>query len=320
MEKIKLKINDRSCQHCVKTGIDALTELEGIQRAEVNLRKGEAVVHFDPLRITAASLIKVVTKVGFEAVRETGPLSLVLIGGILITLLSIVGCSDVPYTGPMLTVDHVERFLDAAGESTVCLQDGFDSVCIKLVEDEREDEIEDGADDNAPVIHIHPTNITYIFHYEGQPILRAERTMDTTEIVQELMDAGKIQLPPNIEGLDHTSGNNSIVGYVPTGWVIQMYSPELSGGTSRTREIDIRVVEGTRITRNTQRDLELKNFRQASGSDGSRGVQFFIETEAPEITIQVERLVPDHIATFHISVDGVGSDGDTNTLELDPLR
>ena len=76
MEKIKLKISDRSCQHCVKTGIDALTELEGIQRAEMDLQKGEAVVHFDPLRITAANLTKIVTKVGFEAVPETKTLSL----------------------------------------------------------------------------------------------------------------------------------------------------------------------------------------------------------------------------------------------------
>ena len=76
MEKMKLKINDRSCQHCVKTGIDALAELEGIQRAVVNLQKGEAVVHFDPLRITAANLTKIVTKVGFEAVPETKTLSL----------------------------------------------------------------------------------------------------------------------------------------------------------------------------------------------------------------------------------------------------
>ena len=261
MEKIKLKINDRSCQHCVKTGIDALAELEGIQGAEVNLRKGEAVVHFDPMRITAASLIKVVKKVGFEAVRETSALSLVLIGGILITLLSIIGCSDVPYTGPMLTIDNVERFLDAAGESAVCLQDGFDSVCIKLVEDEREDDIGDEVDDNAPVIHIHPTDITYIFHYEGQPILRAERTMDTTELVQELVDAGKVQLPSNIEGLDNSSGNSGIVGSVPLGWMIQMYSAELSRRPLRIREIDTRVVEGTRITGRTQRDLELKNFR-----------------------------------------------------------
>ncbi|MDE0322507.1 MAG: heavy-metal-associated domain-containing protein [Candidatus Poribacteria bacterium] len=72
MEKIKLKINDRSCQHCVKTGIDALMELEGIQRAEMDPRRGEAVVHFDPLRITTANVMKVISKIGFEAVGKPG--------------------------------------------------------------------------------------------------------------------------------------------------------------------------------------------------------------------------------------------------------
>lgn len=45
-----------------------------------------------------------------------------------------VGCSEIPYTGPVLTVDDVDRYLDATGEDTVCLQDGFDSVCIKVIE------------------------------------------------------------------------------------------------------------------------------------------------------------------------------------------
>ena len=43
------------------------------------------------------------------------------------------GCTDTPYTGPILTVDHVDRYLDAKGGDTVCLQDGFDSVCLKVI-------------------------------------------------------------------------------------------------------------------------------------------------------------------------------------------
>lgn len=296
-----------------------MTEFEGIQRAVVNLHKGEAVVHFDPLRITAANLTKIVTKVGFEAMREIQTLSLALIGGILITLLSIVGCSDVPYTGPMLTVDDVDRYLNGTGESTICLQDGFDSVCLKLVEDERDTaDVESGA--NVPIVQIHPTNITYMFYYEDKPILQAERTMDTTQLVGELVAAGKVQLPPNNGQLDDAWDANSNSGNIPTGWMIQMYSPELSNRTPIIREIDVRVVEGTRITRNTRSDLELKNFTRITGPDGTRGVQFSIETDAPDIAIQVERLILDQMATFYISVDGVGSDEDLNTLELAPLR
>ena len=66
MQKTKLKINGMSCQHCVKTVTDALTELEGVQRAKVNLRKGEAVVRFDALHVTPTHLKAAVTEAGFE--------------------------------------------------------------------------------------------------------------------------------------------------------------------------------------------------------------------------------------------------------------
>lgn len=67
MAKTKLKIRGMSCQHCVKTVTDALTEVEGVQRARVNLRKGEAVVHFDASRITPANLTAAITEAGFKA-------------------------------------------------------------------------------------------------------------------------------------------------------------------------------------------------------------------------------------------------------------
>ena len=66
MKKTKLKIGGMSCQHCVKTVTDALTELEGVQRAKVNLRKGEAVVRFDELCIAPTDLEDAVTEAGFE--------------------------------------------------------------------------------------------------------------------------------------------------------------------------------------------------------------------------------------------------------------
>lgn len=67
MQKTKLKIGGMSCQHCVKTVTDALTALEGVQRAKVNLRKGEAVVRFDELSVNLASLRDAITQAGFEA-------------------------------------------------------------------------------------------------------------------------------------------------------------------------------------------------------------------------------------------------------------
>ncbi len=69
MKKTKLKIGGMSCQHCVKTVTEALTQLEGVTRAKVNLRKGEAVVRYDESRITLAHLIQAVTDAGFEHLR-----------------------------------------------------------------------------------------------------------------------------------------------------------------------------------------------------------------------------------------------------------
>ncbi len=67
MEKTKLKISGMSCQHCVKTVKDALTALEGVQSAKVNLRKGEAVVRFDKLSVNPVNLRDAITQAGFEA-------------------------------------------------------------------------------------------------------------------------------------------------------------------------------------------------------------------------------------------------------------
>ena len=66
MEKTKLKIGGMSCQHCVKTVTDALTTLEGVQSAKVNLRKGEAVVRFDELHVNPVNLRDAITQAGFE--------------------------------------------------------------------------------------------------------------------------------------------------------------------------------------------------------------------------------------------------------------
>ena len=54
-----------------------------------------------------------------------------LLIAIFILSVSVIGC-DIPYTGPMLTVDDVDQYLHATGEDAVCLQDGLDSLCVKL--------------------------------------------------------------------------------------------------------------------------------------------------------------------------------------------
>ncbi len=310
MTKIKLKLSDMFCRLRIKTGTVALTGLKGVQRAKVNLHEGEAVVRFDTSCTTSTNLTESITEGGLGAVRKTAPLSLRLIGGILIVLLSITGCSDVPYTGPILKINDVEKFLQSTGESAACLQDGFDSVCIKLVGEGAPD---GSGDSDAPIVHVHPTSLAYVFSYEGQPILQAERAMDTTQIVQELVNAGKIQLPP--DGGVWGNGNNN--ANVPNDWIIQIYYPNSFRQINRRlRSTDIRVVEGTRIRRDNRRDLEIENFTRTEGFDGTRGVQFSIEAGASQITIEVDGLIPDHTAEFYINADAVESDPGSNTLRL----
>jgi len=267
---------------------------------------------------TRINALEALMEVGFQTIKRKIFLSLSLITGIAIMLISITGCSDVPYTGPTLTVGDVDEYLNTIEQDTVCLQDGFDTVCVKLLLDTTE--IDATGIDYTPTVHVHPTNITYVFNYQGDPILEAKRLMDTTQIVQELIAAGKAQLPSNIGDL-----NKGDTDYVPEGWIIQIYYPDTfreanRGQTPETSGLDIRIVEGTTIRTNRRRDLEIINFTQMDKRDGSRGVQFSVETEAPEITIQVNRLVPGNTAIFHISAESVESDDDTNILQLRPLQ
>ena len=149
---------------------DALTVLKGMQRAKVNLHKSEAIVQFDASRITAANRAKK-TEASFRIGRKIEPLALKFIVGTLIVLFSITGCSDMPYTGSVLPVNEVDRYLVSTDGNIVCFQDGIDSTCIKLGA-----ETGDGADTtNGPAIHIYPERRLYLFYHEGNPIVGARR-------------------------------------------------------------------------------------------------------------------------------------------------
>jgi hypothetical protein len=47
-----------------------------------------------------------------------------------ILLLSLMGCDTPPYTNPLFSIDDV---LKDAGDNVICIEDGFDSVCAKLI-------------------------------------------------------------------------------------------------------------------------------------------------------------------------------------------
>ena len=284
----------------------------------MNLRKDKKVRNFDNSGTIAANIVEAIMKVNFEIAKKSELLTLSLVGSILIMLLSITGCSDIPYTGQVITAGHVDQYLDSIEQDTVCLQDGFDAVCVKLMLDEVVVVPEVAS---TPIVHVHPASLGYVFHYEGKPILRAKRGMDTSELLQDLIDDGKVQLPSDINNL----GNPNAQGGDLEGWIIEIYYLGASPNgnrrlTLRNSGLDIRVVEGTRLLSHTRNDLPIQGFGQTDGLNGRSGVQFSIETDAPNVTIQVGGLVPDHVAEFHISADGVESDPETNILQLQPVQ
>ena len=110
-----------------------------------------------------------------------------LIGGILIILLSIAGCSDMPYTGSMLTAEDVDRYV-TIGEDSACLVVGDESTCLTLIPETQ--------DDSRPIVHIYPGKIVYVFYREGVKVIEAEIVTDTTEIVEQIMEPVEDEPPP----------------------------------------------------------------------------------------------------------------------------
>ena len=99
MTKADLRIDGISYQHSTKARTNSLIVLQSIQNPKV---------------------------------KKIQPLSLNLISGVLLILFSIVGCSDSPHLGSMLTVDDVDRYFTST-EDSVCLLNGVDSACITIM-------------------------------------------------------------------------------------------------------------------------------------------------------------------------------------------
>ena len=178
MTKTKLEVINLSHPNSIKTVVGALVTLKSTQRMKVKLRKMES-------------------------------LSLNLISGILIAFFTIAGCSDMPYTGAMMTTDNVDvdQYMVSPNEELVCLQNGPDSECLTLIPKNRE-----RADSiNGPIIHIHPEKLVYIAYHEGKEIVRAEKVMDTTEIVETLTETKEEPAPqtdaPSSEIVVHDADN-----------------------------------------------------------------------------------------------------------------
>lgn len=275
LTKTKIDIQGMSCQSCVKTVTSCLIGSDGVKKAK-------------SLSFLTASLAS------------------------FILLIGVIGCSEVPYTGPILSVDNVDRYLDTTGHDTVCLQDGFDTICLKIVE------VEKGDTQDLAILEIHPESINYVFYYDNKPILEASRATDTTGLIQELIESGIVDMPSGSSA--QPSGS---IADMSDSWTIQVYYPDSFPESERgldpeTSGFDIKVAEGSNPDIKKNEELELKHFRQRNKEDGSRVAEFQVYTASKVITIQVDGVVADHTVIFYIDVEGVESAGGTNKLQLEP--
>lgn len=65
-EKLTLNISGMSCNHCKMKVEKALKTLDGVENVKVSLEAGQAVVDFDPGKISADTLKTVVGDAGYE--------------------------------------------------------------------------------------------------------------------------------------------------------------------------------------------------------------------------------------------------------------
>src|SRR5690606_13540996 len=67
MATTTLKISGMTCGHCVKSVTEALEDVDGVKRADVDLQQGRATVEYDESRTTPRSLAQAVTEEGYPA-------------------------------------------------------------------------------------------------------------------------------------------------------------------------------------------------------------------------------------------------------------
>ena len=68
MAKATLKIQGMTCNHCVMRVAKALKAVPGVQDAQVDLQKGEAVVTFDDAKVGQDKLSFAVVEAGYKTV------------------------------------------------------------------------------------------------------------------------------------------------------------------------------------------------------------------------------------------------------------
>lgn len=67
MQEATIKVKGMSCQGCVRSVTNVLSELPGVEGAEVSLERGEARVRYDDSKVGLEQLRGAIDGAGFEA-------------------------------------------------------------------------------------------------------------------------------------------------------------------------------------------------------------------------------------------------------------
>lgn len=69
MQQVQIKVRGMMCSFCVQTIDKALRRLNGVERINVSLAHEEALVGYDPERVSAGQIVTTLTRLGYEAWR-----------------------------------------------------------------------------------------------------------------------------------------------------------------------------------------------------------------------------------------------------------
>ncbi len=69
MQQVRIKVRGMMCSFCVQTIDKALRRLKGVERINVSLAHEEALVGYDPGRVSAGQIVTTLTRLGYEAWR-----------------------------------------------------------------------------------------------------------------------------------------------------------------------------------------------------------------------------------------------------------
>jgi copper chaperone len=66
METITLKVGGMTCGGCVAAVQRVLDALDGVEKSEISLERGEAVVQYEPARVQTSALRAAIEDAGYE--------------------------------------------------------------------------------------------------------------------------------------------------------------------------------------------------------------------------------------------------------------